>query len=67
MDETGKKIVVACGIFILLVVILVSCLENDSSSDDYKSYDNGITQQDRDNMEFYKEMEDAWNEKYNLK
>lgn len=69
MNEMMKKITVACGFFILFVIILVSCLEKDSSSDDYKSYgydDNGITQQDRDNIEFYKEMEDAWNKKYNL-
>ena len=68
MNETGKKITVACVIFVLLIVMLVSCLDDDSSSDDYKSksYDDEITQQDLDNIEFYKEMEDAWNNKYNL-
>ena len=68
MNETGKKITVACVIFVLLIVMHVSCLDDDSSSDDYKSksYDDEITQQDLDNIEFYKEMEDAWNNKYNL-
>ena len=66
-----KKKIYGITIGILLVLWIVSCsLNSDSSSDHNDSYktnnDTNITDQDLDNLEFYHEMENAWNEKYGL-
>ncbi len=54
------KIFWICIISIMLLCWVISCSIDDSSDSDYDYYEDELTQQEKDNLEFYYEMEDAW-------
>ena len=68
--QKWKWLFVCLGI-IAIIRLIGCCIECDDTEDNYdyssKSYtDTEITDQDRENLEFYYEMEDAWNEEFGL-
>ena len=54
------KILFICIIAVIVLCSLISCAI-DSSDSDYEPYKYELTEQEKDNLEFYYEMEDAWN------
>lgn len=54
------KIFWICIISVLLLCWVISCSLEDSDDSDYDYYEYELTEQERDNLEFYYEMEDAW-------
>ena len=50
-----------CLIGIIILCSCISCSIDNSDGYSYEKYEYELTEKEKDNLEFYNEIEDAWN------